>query len=163
MVILHALKAGRVIDKSLFSRENRTYPPSLTTSQGEMYHGTKADLMHCLLKLIDTQPDAPDSPTRIIIDLSFLIQMLKPGASVTISDYIHGVIKAYVKSLLLQYIRVDLLVDVYIPKSLKAPLRLTRGQGERKRVKLTTKVPKNFQSFLRVDEHKTELNGLIAA
>ena len=87
--------------------------------------------------------------------------MLKPGASVTISDYIHGVIKTYVKSLLLQYIRVDLLVDVYIPKSLKAPLRLTRGQGERKRVKLTTKVPKNFQSFLRVDEHKTELNGLI--
>ena len=50
MVILHALKAGRVIDESLFSRENRTYPPSLTTSQGEMYHGTKADLMHCLLK-----------------------------------------------------------------------------------------------------------------
>ena len=30
-------------------------------------------------------------------------------------------------------------------------------------MKLTTKVPKNFQSFLRVDEHKTELNGLIAA
>ena len=32
MVILHALKAGRVIDESLFSRENRTYPPSLATS-----------------------------------------------------------------------------------------------------------------------------------
>ena len=112
-----------------------------------MYHGTKADLMHYLFKLIDTQPNAPDSPTGIIIDLSFLIQMLKPGASVTISDYIHGVIKTYVKSLLLQYIRVDLLVDVYIPKSLKAPLRLTRGQGERKRVKLTTKVPKTSNHF----------------
>ena len=74
MVILHALKAGRVIDESLFSSKNRTYPHSLATSQGEMYHGTKADLMHCLPKLIDTQPNPPDSPTGIIIDLSFLIQ-----------------------------------------------------------------------------------------
>ena len=29
-------------------------------------------------------------------------------------------------------------------------------------MKLTTKVPKNLQSFLRVDDHKTELNGLIS-
>ena len=104
-----------------------------------MDHGTKVDFMHCLLKLIDTQPNAPDSPTGIIIDLSFLIQILKPGASVTISDYIHGVIKRYVKSLFLQYIRVDLLVDAYFLKSLKALLRLTRGQGERKRTKFTTR------------------------
>ena len=27
---------------------------------------------------------------------------------------------------------------------------------------LTTKVPKNLQSFLRVDDYKTELNGLIS-
>ena len=63
MVILHALKAGRVIDESLFSRENRTYPPSFATPQGEMYHGTKADLIHYLPKLIDPQPYTPDSPT----------------------------------------------------------------------------------------------------
>ena len=112
MVILHALKAGRVMYEPLFSRENRTYPPSLTTSQGEMYHGTKADLMHCLLKLIDTQPYAPDSPKGIIIDLSFLIQMLKFGSSVTVSEYIHGMIEPYVKSLHLQYSRVDLLANL---------------------------------------------------
>ena len=29
-------------------------------------------------------------------------------------------------------------------------------------MKLTTKVPKNLQSFLRVDDYKTELNGLIS-
>ena len=29
-------------------------------------------------------------------------------------------------------------------------------------MKLTTKVPKNLQSFLRVDDHKTELKGLIS-
>ena len=118
MVILHALKAVRVIDESLFSRENRTYPPSLATSQGEMYHGTKADLMHCLPKLIGTQPNALDSPTGIIIDLSFLIQMLIPGASVAIREYIHGVIKPYVKSHLFEYFGVNLLVDLYFLKSL---------------------------------------------
>ena len=83
-----------------------------------MYHGTKADLMHCLPKLIDPQPNAPDSPTGIIIDLSFLIQMLKPGASVAISDYIHGVIKSYFKSFLFEYFGVNLLVDLYFLKSL---------------------------------------------
>ena len=79
-----------------------------------------------------------------------------------VSEYIHGRIEQYVKSLHLQYSRVDLLVDVYLQKSLKAPIRLTRGQGERKIVKLTTKIPKNLQTFLRVDEHKTDLNGLAA-
>ena len=83
-----------------------------------MYHETKTDLLHCLPKLIDPQPNAPDSPTGIIIDLSFLIQMLKPGASVAISDYIHGVIKQYVKSLIFKYFGVNLLVDSYFLKSL---------------------------------------------
>ena len=99
MVILHALKAGRVMYEPLFSRENCTYPPSLTTSQGEMYHGTKANPMHCVLKLIDTHPYASGSSKGIIIDLSFLIQMLKFGSSVTVSEYIHGRIEPYVKSL----------------------------------------------------------------
>ena len=69
------------------------HTPLLSLHQGEMYHGTKADHMYCIPKLIDTQPNVPDSPTGIIIDVSFLIQMLELGASVAISDYINGVIK----------------------------------------------------------------------
>ena len=138
-------KLIKLKEGSLFSRENCTYPPPLTTSQREMYHGTKAGHIHWLLKLIDTQLNAPDSPTAITIDLSFLIQILNPWASLTINDYIHVVIKPYVNSLLLQYIRVDLLADAYFLRSLKALLRITRFQGETKRVKLTTKVPTNFQ------------------
>ena len=88
--------------------------------------------------------------------------MLKSGSTVSVSETIHGMIKPYVKSLLLKYSRVDFLVGVYLQKSLKAPLRLTRGLGERKKVKLSTKITKNFQTFLRVDEYKDELNGLAA-
>ena len=52
--------------------------------------------------------------------------------------------------------------DVYLDKSLKAMLRKTRGDGERKRVRLTKKLPRNFRSFLRVDDNKSELNEIIA-
>ena len=53
--------------------------------------------------------------------------------------------------------------DIYLQKCLKDGLRKVRGDGERKRVRLSTKIPKNFQSFLRVNENKTELNQLIAS
>ena len=46
----------------------------------------------------------------------------------------------------------------YLKKSLKDGVRKIRGDGEKKRVQLTTKILKNFQSFLRVNENKTELN-----
>ena len=52
--------------------------------------------------------------------------------------------------------------DVYLDKSLKAMLRKTRGDRERKKVRLTTKLPRDFRAFLRVDENKSELNEIIA-
>ena len=41
IVLLHAMKAGRLEDKDLFSRENSTLPPALTQVSGEMFHGIK--------------------------------------------------------------------------------------------------------------------------
>ena len=81
MVIIHALQAGRVIDYPLFSRENSGNPPALATATGEMFHGTKSDLTHCLLDYVETQEERPVAPTGIIIDASFLIQTLKPGTA----------------------------------------------------------------------------------
>ena len=45
ILILHALKAGRKINELLFSRDSSSHLPSLTTPTGNMYHGTKADLI----------------------------------------------------------------------------------------------------------------------
>ena len=162
MVIIHALQAGRVIDYPLFSRENSGNPPALATGNGEMFHGTKSDLMHCLLDYVTTQTERPVAPTGIIIDASFLIQTLKPGTAKTVGEYIDNVIISYLRAQLLIYKRVDIVFDVYLKKSLKDGVRKIRGDGEKKRVRLTTKIPKNFQSFLRVNENKTELNHLIA-
>ena len=118
--------------------------------------------MHCLLEMVDTQKECTNSPTGIVIDASFLIQLLKLGTSASIGEFIHGVIIPYLKGLLLIYKRVDIIFDVYLLKSLKYELRVTRGVGEMKRVRLTTKMPRNFRAFLCVDEHKTELNQLVA-
>ena len=93
-----------------------------------------------------------------MIDASILIQLLKPGTSATIREFIHGVIIPYLKGLLHIHKRVDIIFDVYLLKSLKYELRVTRGVGEMKRVRITTKMPRNFRAFLCVDEHKNELN-----
>ena len=75
IVLLHALKSERLINEDLFFSKNCNFPPSLT-SAGEMFHRPKLDLMHCLLEFVDTQKERPNSPTEIVIDTSFLIQLL---------------------------------------------------------------------------------------
>ncbi len=51
----------------------------------------------------------------------------------------------------------DLVWDVYLASSLKHTTREKRGTGIRRRVLGTTRIPKNWQGFLRVDDNKTEL------
>ena len=148
ILILHAFKDGKKIDELLFSRESSNHPPSLTTPTGDMFHGTYADLMHCILEHVQIQKKAPDSQTEIVVDLSFLMQSFKPGTSTTIGEFIHVIIITYVRAHLQKYKIVDLVCDVYLGKSLKAPLRDIRCQGERKGVRLYKKLPRNFQSFL---------------
>ena len=50
--------------------------------------------------------------------------------------------------------RVDLVWDVYKDDSLKKFLREKRGSGQRRKVLESTKIPKNWKGFLRVDENK---------
>ena len=148
ILILHALKDGKKIDELLFSRESSNHPPSLTTPTGDLFHGTNADLMHCILGYVQIQKKAPDSQTEIVVDLSFLMQSFKLGTSTTIGEFIHVIIITYVRAHLQKYKIVDLVCDVYLGKSLKAALRDIRCQGERKGVRLYTMMPRNFQSFL---------------
>ena len=52
--------------------------------------------------------------------------------------------------------------DVYRRGSLKAATREKRGSGTRRRVTSPSQVPKNWKSFLRVNENKTELFHFLA-
>ena len=54
-------------------------------------------------------------------------------------------------------LRVDIVYDVYLLDSLKRTTREKRGKGVRKRVSPQTRIPSNWQEFLRVSENKTEL------
>ena len=87
------------------------------------------------------------------LTLQFLILLLKSGASTPIGEFIHGVLIPYLKHLPFIYKRV-VIFDIYMLKNLKYDLRLTKGLGDKIRVCLNTKMPKNLWAFLHVDEHK---------
>ena len=49
-----------------------------------------------------------------------------------------------------------------MPESLKADARSKRGKEVRRRVESSSAVPGNWQTFLRIDENKTELFSFLA-
>ena len=110
--------------------------------------------MHCIVNMVETQKTTPTAPKGIVVDASFLNQYLKPGHCTTIGEYIHQVVVSYVRGQLSNYDRVDLVFDEYFDMSLKLDVRSIRGQGEKKRVRLTTKMPRNWASFLRNNDNK---------
>ena len=56
----------------------------------------------------------------------------------------------------------DLVFDVYRKNSLKAATRVKRGKGRTRMVAPETKVPGNWNEFLRCDSNKTELFTFLA-
>ena len=58
--------------------------------------------------------------------------------------------------------RVDIIWDEYVADSLKATARSQRGKGVRRRVQPDTRLPGNWQAFLRINENKSELFGYLA-
>ena len=64
-----------------------------------MFHGTKSDLLPCLLQLVDTQRIAPQEPKALVIDASFLVQSLKPKMPcMAVEEYVNETIVPYVKN-----------------------------------------------------------------
>ena len=159
--ILNAALSGRNIDESVFSHEISSTPPSLTR-RGEMFHGTKADIVPCIEAGLPPSPQSWPPIDAIVMDGPAIIHMVRPGLSATIEEYITQRFQPYVVQHLDSVWRVDLVWDVYRPDSLKQGIRETRGHGVRRRVQGSTKVPSNWSGFLRVDGNKTDLFALIA-
>ena len=59
-------------------------------------------------------------------------------------------------------LRIDVVFDIYLENSLKNAARSHRGQGSRRRVKSNSQVPKDWKSFLRHSENKTDLFSYLA-
>ncbi|CAC5386257.1 unnamed protein product [Mytilus coruscus] len=62
----------------------------------------------------------------------------------------------------LQTHRLDVIWDEYRQDSLKASTRGKRGKGIRRRVQADSTIPGNWESFLRIDDNKTELFAYLA-
>jgi hypothetical protein len=128
---------------------------------GELRHGQKSDLVKCLQKLVEQNVDTPSVDAKII-DGAVVVQMLSPGLASTFQDYADEVFLPFVLRELRTAKRVDVIWDVYLPDSLKAATRETRGSGTRRRVLPVSNIPKNWKGFLRVNDNKTELFHLLA-
>ena len=88
--------------------------------------------------------------------------MLSPGTATTFQDYAASIFVPYVVNQLQSSKRVDIVWDVYQKDSLKKATRQKRGSGLRLRVEASSKIPGNWNAFLRVDENKTELFRFLA-
>ena len=143
-----------------FRHENQSYPPSLSLF-GTMRLGSKSDLLVPLEKMSEKYEEAPDVDF-LIIDGAAIINMLQPRGSRTFEDYFKDVFLPYIHDHLRSVDRLDIVWDKYRPDSLKASTRDKRGKGVRRRVLPDSRVPGNWQAFLRVDDNKTELFGYIS-
>ena len=81
----------------------------------------------------------------------------------TFADYGESVFNTYIKKELLTCNRIDIVWDVYNAESLKNCTREKRGQGTRLKVSGHTKLPRNFQDFLRDAMNKQELFGFLTS
>ena len=88
--------------------------------------------------------------------------MLEPQTARTFDEYATTVFAPYILKHLETATHVDLVWDVYHDDSLKKSLREKRGAGQRRKVVESTRIPRDWKGFLRVDANKEELFKLLA-
>lgn len=139
-----------------FRHENQGAPPSLS-DMGQLRQGNKSDLIKCSDRLVQPSNNNLPAVDAKLLDGGVLVNMLIPKTCATFGDYAEQVFLPYIQRNLLTTQRLDVVWDRYFPGSLKSSTRQKRGSGVRVKVTRTTPIPKNWQSFLRVDENKRDL------
>ncbi|CAG2204044.1 unnamed protein product [Mytilus edulis] len=98
----------------------------------------------------------------IILDGAVIVNILKPRFCKTFEDYSKQVFLPHINNYLKSCSRIDVIWDEYRQDSLKASTRGKRGKGIRRRVQADSTIPGNWESFLRIDDNKTELFAYLA-
>ena len=146
--------------KEFFSHENQSFPASLSNG-GKMHVCQKSQLSGILEKKV-TLPDTEPVTDAIIIDGSALVNTLPPRKSKTFAEYAENEFIPRIKASANKYLRTDVVFDTYPASSLKSETRSRRGEGNRRRVTESGRLPRNWRSFLRHSENKTELFQFLA-
>ena len=98
----------------------------------------------------------------IIIDGSALVNTLPSRTSKTFAEYAEMEFISKVDTCARKYHRTDIVFDTYQASNLKSETRSKRGQGARRRVTGTGKLPRNWRNFLRHSANKAELFDYLA-
>ena len=93
--MLLSAQAGREINENVFGSENNKYPPSLSRN-GEMYFGTKSDLLACLEEGVIKPSTIPECDGEII-DGCVMLRFVTPGQNKgsTFSQYASSQMNSY--------------------------------------------------------------------
>ena len=99
----------------------------------------------------------------LLVNGAAAVNILKPnGACKAFAYYASQVHLPYIRTQLQAMERTDLVSDKYVSDGLESTTRSSRGQGVRRRVEPDVKLPGDWNSFLRVDNNKTELFKYLA-
>ena len=100
--------------------------------------------------------------TCLVVDGPALIHHCPPGKSKTFQDYSRLCFLPKVFSMLHNIKRLDIILDIYLPESLKSSTREKRGRCLRIQVLPSTLMPSNFKKFLLVADNKVRLFAFLA-
>ena len=148
--------------EQFFRHENQSSPPSLSQNN-ELRSGNKAELLKQLESMDDSIFSCESPETEVtVLDGAALINGLKPESNTTFEDYASKSVLPRLRKLSANALRIDVVFNVYLERSLKNSARVHRGQGSRRRVKSNLQVPTDWKSFLRHSDNKTELFSYLA-
>ena len=116
---------------------------------------TNLDLLSCIEEATNLEP--PIHYDVKLLDGPAIVHSLPTKQVKTFDEYSDAVFLPWTERALRNSNRVDIVWDVYRPNSLKESTREKRGKGVRKKVSGPTKLPSNFQDFLRDSKNKEEL------
>ena len=145
-----------------FSHELGPILWALATPHGTLYKSEKSKLLE------DLEKDIPaiqcPANVALVIDAFATIQKLKPLLNgrkpSTFSDVTQSVLTGACKAIAPQPVRIDLVVDNYIPLSIKNTERERRSKVSGIRYVITSeaqKAPKDWSNFMSNDENKQVL------
>ena len=141
--------------EDFFSHENQPWPPALAEHGKLRLPSKKSGLLSCFDDGADVAP--PSSFHVKVIDGPAVVHALSIEEAKTFNDYSDKVFLPWMDRTLQSTGRIDIIWDMYRTQSLKESTREKRGKGIRRKVSGTTKLPSNFQDYLRDLMNKEEL------
>ena len=108
--------------EDFFKHENQRSPPSLSQN-GEIYQGSKSELLTKCLEPLSIVTDECPSVEAVIINGAALVNMFKPDTSRTFNEYAATVFLPYIRRQLDTVKRINVVWDVYLKDSLKGTAR----------------------------------------